>query len=186
MSVTKNLCRHHLYLHSSMFTSARYTYAKIMYKCYIYIKSIGYTINWEYIQKHNIILTKYLVTTIEYLVDFMSKQDRTWLLFLSNYDLTKHFKHFRMKWALCTPLPFFYSDFYDDLEKKHTLDQGFILLYKSLVRPIHKECKWYLGHFLFDLVIFQCDYYILISPIDVNTSFLKHCDNIRTCDKLIM
>ena len=38
MSVTKNLSRHHLYLHPSMFTSARYTYAKIMYKCYIYIK----------------------------------------------------------------------------------------------------------------------------------------------------
>jgi hypothetical protein len=116
MSVTKNLSRHHLYLHSSMFTSARYT--KIMYKCYIYIKSIGYTINWEYIQKHNIILTKYLVKTIEYLVDFMSKQDRTWLLFLSNYDLTKHFKHFRKNWVLCTPLTLFYYDFYDDLEKK--------------------------------------------------------------------
>ena len=55
-----------------MFTSARYTYAKFMYKCYIYIKSIGYTIDWEYIQKHNIILTKYLVKAIEYLGDLMS------------------------------------------------------------------------------------------------------------------
>lgn len=50
----------------------------------------------------------------------------------------------------------FYSDFYDDLEKK------------TFVRPIHKESKWYLGHFLFDLVIFQCDYYILL-PNFINT-----------------
>jgi hypothetical protein len=118
MSVTKNLSRQPLYLHPSMFTFARYTYAKIMHTCYIYIKSIGYTINWEYIQKHNIILTKYLATTIEYLVDFISKRDITWLLFLSNYKLTKHFKHFRMKWVLCTLLTLFYCDFYDDLEKK--------------------------------------------------------------------
>ena len=42
-------------------------------------------------------LTNYLIKTIEYLVDFMSKQDKKLFLFLSNYELTKHFEHFRMK-----------------------------------------------------------------------------------------
>jgi hypothetical protein len=38
----------------------------LSYKCKVYInKSIGYTTNWEYMQKYNIILTKYLVKTIE-------------------------------------------------------------------------------------------------------------------------
>ena len=61
--------------------------------------SIGYTIHWEYIKKYNTMLTKYMVKTIEYLVDFMSKQDRKWFLFLSNYELTSHLEHFRMKWV---------------------------------------------------------------------------------------
>jgi hypothetical protein len=48
-------------------------------------------------QKYNIILTKYLVKTIEYLIDFMSKMDKIGFLFLSKCELTRHFKHFRMK-----------------------------------------------------------------------------------------
>ena len=42
-------------------------------------------------------ITNYLVKTIEYFVDFMSKQDKKLFLFLSNYELTKQFTHFRMK-----------------------------------------------------------------------------------------
>ena len=124
----------------------------LSYKWYVYIKkSIGYTINWEYIQQYSIILTNYLVKAIAHLVDVMSKQDRQWFVLLSKYELTRHLKHFRMKWVYVT-LYFVLLRLLWWFKKKHSLDQ-----FIKNANGIWDFCEfsmWLL--------------YILIIPIDVN------------------
>ena len=73
-------------------------------------------------QKYNIILTKYLVKTIKYLVDFMSKKDKKGFCFSRNVSWPDTLNIFVWN-EYMYPLILLNCDLYEDLKKKHTLDQ---------------------------------------------------------------